>query len=188
MPKKSNRHCRLGAGYVEWIHDELVAAVWPNKDPIAVGEYRDKQLLESALGRPFQSAGGQEAYPSIVEKAAALFHSLIANHPFHNGNKRTAVLSMDALLMGNGYSLALDNDRMYELAKDTASYRERGITHEDQLGRITNELDEFTVEIQALRAVRISDKEMRKNMADFCKQQLKIGRSVRRNPYNILER
>ena len=42
--------------------------------------------IESALGRPFHSADGQDVYPTIIEKAAALFHSLIANHPFHNGN------------------------------------------------------------------------------------------------------
>ena len=69
---------------------------------------------------PFQSAGGQEIYPTVVAKAAALFHSLISNHAFHNGNKRTAVLAMDTFLIGNGYSLALDNDPMYELARDTA--------------------------------------------------------------------
>jgi death-on-curing protein len=168
------------------IHDELVSAVWPHKDPVSAGEYRNRQLLESALGRPFQSAGGQEAYPTIVEKAAALFHSLISNHPFHNGNKRTAVLSMDAFLMGNGYSPALDNDRMYELAQDTASYRERGISHYDQLAKITEELEEFSVEFDVLRSVRVSDRDMRRKLTSFYKTQVTIGRSVRRHPANTL--
>jgi len=133
-----------------------------------------------------QWAGGQAAYPTIVEKAAALFHSLISNHPFHNGNKRTAVLSMDAFLMGNGYSIALDNDRMYELAQDTASYRERGVSHSDQLAKITDELGEFTIEIDVLHAVKVTDADMRKKLSDFYKTNLTIGRSVRRNPHNSL--
>jgi prophage maintenance system killer protein len=48
--------------------------------------------IESALGRPFHSADGQDVYPTIIEKAAALFHSLIANHPFsqrEQANSRT---------------------------------------------------------------------------------------------------
>jgi death-on-curing protein len=171
---------------VELIHDELVSAVWPDIDPVSAGEYRNKQLLESALGRPFQSAGGQDAYPTIIEKAAALFHSLIANHPFHNGNKRTAVLSMDAFLMGNGYTMAVDNDRMYELAQDTASYRERGVSHNDQLAKITETLDEHSVEIGVLRSVKVSDPEMRRKLTSYCKTQLTIGRSVRRHSANTL--
>jgi len=186
LPKKSSPLCRLGAGYVEWIHDELVSVVWPSKDPIADGEYRNQQLLESALGRPFQSAGGQEIYPTIVGKAAALFHSLISNHAFHNGNKRTAVLAMNAFLMGNGYSLALDNDRMYELAQDTASYRERGVSHSDQLAKITGELEEFTVEMESIRHVRVSGGDLPEKLAAFYKSQVTTGRSIRRHRYNTL--
>lgn len=168
------------------IHDELVSVVWPNRDPVSGGEYRNRQLLESALGRPFHSAGGQDAYPTITEKAAALFHSLISNHPFHNGNKRTAVLSMDAFLIGNAYSPALDNDRMYELAQDTASYRERGVSHHDQLAKITDVLEDFCVELEVLRSVKVSDRDMRRQLTGFYKTQVKIGRSVRRHPANIL--
>jgi death on curing protein len=65
---------------------------------------------------------GQDFYPTVIDKAAALFHSLIANHPYQNGNKRTAVVAVDAFLIGNGHSLALDNKAMYELATQTASY------------------------------------------------------------------
>lgn len=50
---------------------------------------RDQDALASAIIRPFQSFGGVELYPSILEKAAATFESLIANHPFVDGNKCT---------------------------------------------------------------------------------------------------
>ena len=95
-------------------------------------------------------------------------------------------LSMDAFLMGNGYSSALDNDHMYELAQDTARYRERGVGHHDQLAKITEMLEDFSVELEVLRSVRVSDREMRKKLNAFYKTQVTIGRSVRRFPANIL--
>lgn len=48
------------------------------------------ELLDSAINRPQQSAFGEDAYPTIFTKAAALFESLAKNHAFHNANKRTA--------------------------------------------------------------------------------------------------
>ncbi|MBN1812662.1 MAG: Fic family protein [Anaerolineae bacterium] len=54
---------------------------------------RDLGLLESAVARPQASAFGVDAYPDLATKAAALLHSLVLNHAFVDGNKRTAVLS-----------------------------------------------------------------------------------------------
>lgn len=66
---------------------------------------RDLGLLESAIYRPQTTFGGQDLYPSIFNKAAALFQSLIMNHPFVDGNKRTATTSVLVFLETNGYSL-----------------------------------------------------------------------------------
>lgn len=63
---------------------------------------RDQDLLESAVARPQASAFGQDAYPTLYEKAAALLHSLVMNHPFVDGNKRTAILSALLFLRMNG--------------------------------------------------------------------------------------
>ena len=104
-------------------------------------EFRNESLLRSAAIRPFQSAFEVDAYPTLLEKAAALFHSLIANHPFHNGNKRTAVLAVDQFLLANDLFLDLSNQEMYELAKEVATYKERGITHDDILARIVTALE-----------------------------------------------
>lgn len=72
---------------------------------------RDTGSLESALSRPFQTFGGNELYPSIFEKAAAIAESLIMNHPFIDGNKRTGYLLMEALLRYDSYKItAPDND------------------------------------------------------------------------------
>ncbi len=63
---------------------------------------KDMNMLESAIGRPQQSAFGEDAYPDLFLKTAALFDSMVNNHGFHNGNKRTAVVVTDTFLKKNG--------------------------------------------------------------------------------------
>ena len=69
---------------------------------------RDRGLLESAVARPQASAFGVDAYPDLAGKAAALLHSLILNHAFVDGNKRTAVLATLVFLDLNGYVVRWD--------------------------------------------------------------------------------
>ena len=59
---------------------------------------RDFTMLESALGRPFATFGGHDLYADIFLKAGALIQSIVKNHPFVDGNKRTAWVSAMALL------------------------------------------------------------------------------------------
>jgi death on curing protein len=66
-------------------------------------QLRDVDLLESAVLRPMSSAFGQDAYPTVIDKAAALFHSLSRNHAFVDGNKRTSTVAMILFLRLNGY-------------------------------------------------------------------------------------
>ena len=66
---------------------------------------RDLGLLQSAIARPMATFGGEDLYPDIFQKAAALMESLIKNHPFIDGNKRTAISSTGLFLRVNGYSL-----------------------------------------------------------------------------------
>lgn len=64
---------------------------------------RDLNLLQSAVGRPQASFAGQDLYQDIFLKAAALIHSLILNHPFTDGNKRTGLMAASRLLFINGF-------------------------------------------------------------------------------------
>lgn len=64
---------------------------------------RDLGILESAVARPQSSFGGQDLYPDIFLKAAALVHGLLRNHPFVDGNKRTSMYSAMTFLELNGY-------------------------------------------------------------------------------------
>lgn len=71
---------------------------------------RDAGLLESAAHRPSAAMFGEEAYPDIIDKAAALLQSLAINHPLFDGNKRTAWLSCVTFLAMNGVDLRPDID------------------------------------------------------------------------------
>jgi death-on-curing protein len=76
---------------------------------------RDYGLMESALARPRASAFGQDAYPDLHEKAAALLHSLVRNHALVDGNKRLGLAATLAFLGINGERLTLSNDDAYDL-------------------------------------------------------------------------
>lgn len=65
-------------------------------------QVRDIQLLEAAVLRPAASAFGADAYPTLREKTAALLHSIARNHPFADGNKRTATVGAIFMLAVNG--------------------------------------------------------------------------------------
>lgn len=60
---------------------------------------RDQGSLEAALNRPFATFDGQDLYPTAVEKAAAIFESIIINHLFLDGNKRTAYVLLEYMLL-----------------------------------------------------------------------------------------
>lgn len=84
---------------------------------IAINEFvtrgqpvRDLGAVESACGRPQATAFGEDAYPGLTGKAAALLQSLARNHAFIDGNKRTAWLSAMAFLDVNGHALDPDFD------------------------------------------------------------------------------
>lgn len=76
---------------------------------------RDVGLLEAALARPRASAFGSDAYPLLVEKAAALLHSLAKNHALVDGNRRLALAGTIAFLGLNGLRLTYTNDEVYDL-------------------------------------------------------------------------
>jgi len=73
---------------------------------------RDVGMLLSALGRPQATFDGKELYADIMLKAAALMDSLVRNHPFVDGNKRTAITASALFLRLNGYRLQVENHEM----------------------------------------------------------------------------
>jgi len=77
--------------------------------------------LESALAQPRMTFGGRELYPSIVDKAAALGYSLIQNHPFLDGNKRTGHAAMEVFLFLNGFEIQSSVDEQERIVLQVAS-------------------------------------------------------------------
>ena len=71
---------------------------------------RDMGLLESAAARPMASAFGEDAYLTLGEKAAVLLHSVARNHPFADGNKRTATVATLFMLAVNGEQVTWDDN------------------------------------------------------------------------------
>lgn len=77
---------------------------------------RDLNLLESAVYRPQSSFMGEDLYPTIFDKAAALMHSLLMNHAFVDANKRTAIVSTSYFLHLNGYKIKMEQKEVVEFA------------------------------------------------------------------------
>lgn len=84
---------------------------------------RDLGLLESALARPRASAFGQDAYPTLEGKAAALVHSLVRNRALVDGNKRLGLMGLIVFLGVNGRRPIWTNDEAYDLIVEIADGR-----------------------------------------------------------------
>jgi death-on-curing protein len=82
---------------------------------------RDIGGLESAVAQPQMTFGGVDLYPSVARKASALGHSLIANHPFVDGNKRVGHAAMEVMLLLNGYEISASVDEQEKVVLAVAS-------------------------------------------------------------------
>lgn len=82
---------------------------------------RDEGLLVAALERPFSGFGSVEFYPKVEEKAAAILESIVKNHPFVDGNKRTGYVLMRLFLMHYGQDIRASQDKKYDFVIQVAS-------------------------------------------------------------------
>ncbi len=78
---------------------------------------KDINLFKSALLEPKQTFENKDLYPDIISKAACYLRSFSMNHPFFDGNKRTALISAMAFLEMNGYKITGNNEELYQLTK-----------------------------------------------------------------------
>jgi death on curing protein len=117
---------------------------------------KDMHMLESAIGRPQQSAFGDDAYADFFMKVATLFDSLINNHCFHNGNKRTAVAIINTFLKVNGYILMI-HPKVLEDVTVAVAFKK----HEDDLELIDQYETLMDKLLQEGIRLRLEDKEYR---------------------------
>ena len=108
---------------VERVHEILIDKFGGRKG------LRDKGLLESSIKRPFQTFDKKELYPEPVDKAAAILESIISNHPFVDGNKRTAYVMARLFLRANNLDIKATQDEKYEFVISAA----RGEIRFDQI-------------------------------------------------------
>jgi len=94
---------------VEEIHNILIDKFGGSKG------IRDTGSLLSALARPYATFDQQELYPKTIEKAAAIFESVIINHPFIDGNKRVAYVLMRLVLLESGFDISATQNEKYEM-------------------------------------------------------------------------
>ncbi len=105
---------RLTTKQVITIHSSLIEATG------GTDGVRDMGLLESALETPFQTFGGQDLYPALIQKAARLGHSLVSNHPFVDGNKRIGLHAMLVFLAINGVEIECTQQELIDVGLSLA--------------------------------------------------------------------
>ncbi len=108
---------------VLYVHDVLVSEFSATNDPISPPGVRSMDLLQSAVGRQHTSIGRVFKYPDPIDNASTLLYGICNDHPFHNGNKRTALVSMLVHLDKNKLALFdATQSELYALMLRVASH------------------------------------------------------------------
>lgn len=144
--------------FIEHIHDVLVGIFLPFDERVNPTEHRDKSAIKSALGRPFQTFNGIDMWPTTAQKAAALFHSLICNHCFINGNKRTAVLALDMFLISQGCFPTMSSDDVYEMAKATAQANQEGKSLDTHMADLAAKIGGSIIDVEVFNMPDLKEK------------------------------
>lgn len=100
---------------VEQIHNLLIAEFGGAKG------IRNLGALDAAINRPFASFDQQELYPNPIDKAAAIIESILINHPFVDGNKRTGYVLMRLLLLQSGQDIQAEQAEKYDFVISIAT-------------------------------------------------------------------
>jgi death-on-curing protein len=112
----------LSVDDVLYLHDRLITESGGSPG------LRERGSLESAVAQPRMTFGGEDLYPTLVEKASALGFSLVCNHAFVDGNKRIGQMAMEAFLRFNGHEIGAPKDdqkaTILNLASGTMSREE----------------------------------------------------------------
>lgn len=108
---------------VAYIHDHMAYDYYKQHLPEEIKRLGvvNENLLYSAVENPRRGIGNEEFYKTLTEKAGILLYTLIMNHAFFDGNKRTAMLSTELFLMLNGYYLNVGVTEYVEFARMTAA-------------------------------------------------------------------
>src|ERR1051325_9116225 len=114
----------IGAQDVLNIHERLTEDFRESRDPISPAGIKSVALLESAIGRQYTGMGQHAKYKDPISNAATLCYGICLNHPFHNGNKRTALVALLCHLDKNGMTLTeeVTQDELYAFMRKIAAH------------------------------------------------------------------
>ena len=118
MAKRAVKQLTLSE--VEYVAHRIAQELMDYGEPIPPFSTRFPDVLESCLKTPFQQFDNKSLYQTIERKAAVLFYLMVKNHPFKNGNKRVAVITLLYFLSENGRWIMVDNLSLYTFAKEVA--------------------------------------------------------------------
>jgi death on curing protein len=135
MARKATRELKLIE--VEYVAHRVAQELMEYNEPIPSFNTRYPDILESCLKTPFQKFNRKSLYPTIEKKAATLFYLMIKNHPFQNGNKRVAVITLLYFLNINRRWINVPQYDLYLFAKKVA--KSRAIKHK----KVKKEILEF---------------------------------------------
>ena len=152
---------------VKSIHVELTSIFEDQDDPISPPGVKSSDLLESACSRPHTGMGGMDKYKTLEQKIAALFHSLTKNHAFHNGNKRTALVTTLTSLFRNGKRLenSVTDDAVYDFVVSVTADEYPTPNHELNADGIVSEISNWI----KINSVSLSTKPSSMRLTDFLK-------------------
>lgn len=94
---------------------------------------RDMGALASAIARPYATFDETDLYPSAIEKAAAILESILINHPFIDGNKRTGYILMRLILLENGSDIYATQEEKYDMVISASTGEFRYVEIKDWL-------------------------------------------------------
>ena len=99
---------------VLWIHDILIFRFGGSPG------VRDKELLQSSILRPYSTFDSADLYPTAIDKASALIESIVKNHPFIDGNKRTGYTVMRLFLLNEGLDINATENQKFKFVIEIA--------------------------------------------------------------------
>ena len=150
------------------VHSHLTRLFEREEDPISPSGVKSEAMLESACSRPHTGIGNHDKYPTTELKLAALFHSLTKNHPFHNGNKRTALATLLTALSRNDKRLTSDikDDQVFDfvvaVTADSFPVANHGLDTDQVVHEISQWIkantDSATIRPSSMRVVEFTDR------------------------------
>lgn len=159
-------HFILNTDTVVKVHEFLTEYFRESEDPISPPGVKDEGLLDSAVSRKDMTAGSKDIFEGVFNKAAALFHGIINNHAFYNGNKRSALLSTIVYLGENGYWVTkCDDEEMFEFTRKIAAHE----IHEDRKQELSviSEWLKTNSRRREVREKRLSLQQLRDTLSAF---------------------